>query len=1240
MLTLKPLEVVALGRTPGGHEFTQFVDSIIRAHAYACGVTHDKVKTNQRTNLADGGVDTTVDVLLTGDATGWFSNPTVWQYKATAEENISPSALHDEVNKPFAAELIKKGYAYRLCICSEITPEKKTELNEKLKTEVAALSSTAPIPRVLSAGDLAALGSLFPAIVMPMHRLTGFGIPYSAWQKNALERIRTYVPVEAWASVMEAIKQHVKFTNSPNSPVFSIQGEPGVGKTRLVLEALGSDPGLIPLTLYTDDDDGARQLARALASDQNSRAIIVVDECSVTQRIQLSEILLGHKQRARVIAIDNSGERPATGAPEHWLTRMDQSVVEKVLEKNFPEVPADRRHAYADKSGGFIRMAADLCLHDVEIEAAGNLAPILSNINDYYFQRRLTPEERTTLAALSLVTRVGYKGDLQGELDDLCRLTSLQIAQVKETANRLHDTIGFVGRGGRFFYATPAIIAQVGFAEAWRRWASPDISTFLSNIPQSLMEKFNRRVKDSASPEVRASVGEFFWDWASNLTAANLSDSNAVARLGTLTEMSPIRFLPLIRRLIETATEAELLAIIGTVPTTGKWGSRRTLVWLIEKLVRFPEHFSDCERILLRLASAESEPNIANNASGIWCQIFHVFLSGTAVPFLDRLSIVKERVLDPDPRVSELAVKAFDSLFDSHFTRMGTASVVGGRLPPEDWRPRTAAEQNACLDGIISLLGFLLSHENPKCKEAGQRIAIGNLRVILGWGYLDTIMPGLTGAKLSEPARISLISKIQEYVRYDCSPEHKGGDLEYEAKVHAWLKSLKPIDFHGRLITAIGVEPWSHAVLQDEDAWKADIAALAHEIVTDPEALKMETAWLFSDAAKSAAVLGVNIGRQDPEGKLLQFIVEATLQFKTALLAKGYVSGLLQGGAGMAPEINLAIDHIQEVAPNLAYEIFVAEPGATHGFSRLISLYDAGKLSVSAFHSFIYGGMRRTLSFDEFELALERLLACAKSDLTAFRIALQLIAFELKDEKTAGEGQTRQTPILERPKIRKAAWELLNIAATTDGTDVDSYWWAEILKVLLPTDPEQAVVVCVAGLSSHDTHLRDNASAFLAQLSATCPEHVMRCFGEALLDKTKGHYMWVAHAPIMSSLPIETVKAWLDVSGVEGARAIARHLPAPALDGNGQPYLPPLTEFVLTKYEDDDKVFRSFLLGLHGLRFYSGDIASQHDAEANLAEKFLNHPLRRIREWARDERDGARQQAERWRQNDEEDKID
>jgi len=95
---------------------------------------------------------------------------------------------------------------------------------------------------------------------------------------------------------------------------------------------------------------------------------------------------------------------------------------------------------------------------------------------------------------------------------------------------------------------------------------------------------------------------------------------------------------------------------------------------------------------------------------------------------------------------------------------------------------------------------------------------------------------------------------------------------------------------------------------------------------------------------------------------------------------------------------------------------------------------------------------------------------------------------------------------------------------------------------------------------------------------------------------------------------------------------MARHLPKPYVDDAGRAVVPPMLDQVLREY-DDDEVFERFLSGAHSGETWWGNAADRMRREAAEARKFLSHPNRRVREWAKHE------VAERMRRAEEEDRI-
>lgn len=72
--------------------------------------------------------------------------------------------------------------------------------------------------------------------------------------------------------------------------------------------------------------------------------------------------------------------------------------------------------------------------------------------------------------------------------------------------------------------------------------------------------------------------------------------------------------------------------------------------------------------------------------------------------------------------------------------------------------------------------------------------------------------------------------------------------------------------------------------------------------------------------------------------------------------------------------------------------------------------------------------------------------------------------------------------------------------------------------------------------------------------------------------------------------------------------------PLPTRDNAVQ--VPPLTEWLLSEFEDDDRVFDEFCVGRYTREMYIGSMSLYFEDTEERMKPYLNHPLRRIREWA------------------------
>src|SRR5262249_33767449 len=158
-------------------------------------------------------------------------------------------------------------------------------------------------------------------------------------------------------------------------------------------------------------------------------------------------------------------------------------------------------------------------------------------------------------------------------------------------------------------------------------------------LPESLIEPFLARVQGAGTDTMRQAVSDFFLDWAGRLGPPDLRREESVLRLGRLGEAQPGTMLPLVGGLGGSWPTDELRRIHSGYEAER---ARRQLVWLVEKLTHFTEYFWQAERLLLRLALAETEPHLGNNASRVWAALFRIVLSGVPVPFRARLHLLEK----------------------------------------------------------------------------------------------------------------------------------------------------------------------------------------------------------------------------------------------------------------------------------------------------------------------------------------------------------------------------------------------------------------------------------------------------------------------------------------------------------------------------------------------------------------------------------------------------------------------
>jgi hypothetical protein len=450
--------------------------------------------------------------------------------------------------------------------------------------------------------------------------------------------------------------------------------------------------------------------------------------------------------------------------------------------------------------------------------------------------------------------------------------------------------------------------------------------------------------------------------------------------------------------------------------------------------------------------------------------------------------------------------------------------------------------------------------------------------------------------------------------------------------VNDWLLKIKPSDFKGRIKDLVGTYQGHHLLLDKRDELESEVKTLASECLANPDSLIRMSDVIFSPNARNAFAFGYGLGNLDERAIFLDFIFESSIHYKSTEFGRGYLSSLLRAHPHYADLVNRKLDEIQVDYPTLAYELFMASIEATCALDRTLKLVDLGKLDASFLGRFAYGKKLNPLSLGDFERILVRLVAASEvGNSAALKSAIEFVSFRIFNEK-----EERMEPILDQENIRSLAWRLIELAPE----EYKSYEWTQIVEALSVYDPDRAAKTVALGMAEGNLIHLGEFITFFSALAKDYPELVMRRIGEVMLDEKMG---WKFHVYEFRSLfkfiPEEIIINWVKEHGVKGARLLARHLPLPYLSETGVATVPRITQYILDTFEDDE-VFNGFLCGVHAFQLYSGDVASQHDQEAEIAHKFLNYPSKKVREWAQIEEESALSEAKIWRQTMEERGLD
>ncbi|WP_437648871.1 hypothetical protein [Sorangium sp. So ce362] len=973
-------------------------------------------------------------------------------------------------------------------------------------------------------------------------------------------------------------------------------GSPGVGKTRLVLEALASDPSIEQrVRVAWSPEEALDALGAGRLLVRHPAVVLIVDDCPTIQVDVLAARFVaaaGPHASARLLVVTPAPEQVLANArlsPRWYLEPLDSSAARTLAARALgASTDAERVHDIARLSEGypwFVDLLARESLvegrppRDVREAAQWALAA--------HWEARPGPDlealrlrRARCLLAASITRRIDWAALSSVQREDVAR--AVGIARGEDLFDAAHQCVerGILRRnqGWKYKYVTPLVLEREVIA-----WLldpdgghDPGGRTLVRHGQIYLDDFFETLLRLGLPRELlvgmaRVGVGDLERapaDWGELRMLGLLGP-----RLRFVARHAPGATARELRQRIEASSIDELRARVE---------ERRGIVFALEELATRADAFEDAEAALLRLAQAENE-SYANNATATWASLFLVELNATHRAFAQRMALLEHRLSDPDPAVRAVALEGIQAVLATRAFRIAREAIDGAWTAPTGEEARLARAQ------AWTLLGARFGDPHPYVAAKAKRAVAGELRGAVRAGMGEHAMATLAAhlADFTESERVQLRDVLAAVRTYDA--DWLAPDGAYPGRLEALLA---PSSFKERLRQRVGA--WGPAALRENDDALDD--ALAREGLAGDVPLLHELDWLVSDEAVRAHVFAYALGRCDERGILLAGLRERARACrgvwawrKRAVFAR-YLGGWAQAGRDAAAEAvlrDLKLDAAE--APLLA--LAVMELGATDERLAWIRLAVQGDLLDEA--CVLELGRRRRWLRQVSEAAFA---AFAGALVEGTPIAHAAAALELLIEHIEDRPE-RATPL--RELVRRA---LERLAPHRVHGMTDHFW--ELGARLLVEQGEVARVAELALVALSQPHgAKEHAWKALHAAAARDARAAWWVVATALdrRDPAAGH-LQMAFMFHRSSFawPAEDVLAWVAQDARRGRTAAALVRPrAPELD--------PVLRALVQRFGPRSSVADEIVARVHST---DGAVASlaEHDAEQ----------LERARAWLAD----------------------
>ena len=1186
---------------------------LIWAEATTLGIPKNKIDVPSAINDDDGGVDASVSSTITNE--GLIKNGlTCYQIK-TGPFSLSVNAS-DEIKK-FLFTKRENNYVLKpkikYCFDNDGTFVLVLFGSDRAERELDQIISTFKEKLMEECGDAYKNAKIE---VLKQNQIIGFLEPYVSLRLSILGMTGEFYSHNEWKKfddMFHQFKQNKKLQEqlqkfqdelqkSDSSKDIRVIGEPGMGKTRFVLEAMDTEH-LAPLVVYVENPDALHHenFLTQCIKYANS-LILVVDECDSSTHKKIWNKIKYNNSKIKLITISNEFDPDPSLVRLIELEGLGDDEIKAIL-KDY-DVPSDKISQCVSFCRPSPRAAHSIGYNFKYHQSLLNSSNVVDMCDCYIAGRtQINSEEfekrKTVLMWISLFKKFGYVEPFEDEGKFIAK-------KIKEISNiTYNDFTSIIQKlksmkilqGGKTLYITSKILHIKLWTLWWERYGGPRTFT-----PEDMLIE-----EDDKNPQVSANIIKWYGDmlkyakesqYASKAIKHLLRPQGLFAQNNLLqTELGGSFFLAI----VGSDPKAAMVFLKDTVGVLSReqllesdYG-RRHVVWALESIAMRKHLFHDAARLLLKLGEAETE-TWANNASGVFTSLFSL-MSGrgasTELSPKDRIIILNEALnSDSEPQIM-LGLESCNTILETRsWTSLKPIIEPGLQDDLNPWTPKSDNEYVEIYKICLELLDNYLEKYTGNPKNKLIEILLGRAREFF---------------ILSEFSEIyfKIIAKIMEFPEYKEKTISTLIDvLHYEQKkltddVTKRLTDLKDQmvgnSFHSLLERHVGMDimldKFNDSGKYDEEANKKEILELVNTAL-DAEKLRPELKWLMTEKAKNAYRFGYELGRKDSQFSLLSMILEEQtkiLDSPSVSLLGGYFRSTYETKRSMweAELEKMAQSDLKKWIPEIASRI-----GLTDKVGMIIlNLIQNGACDVSVLKYFKFGGVITGLSEKVANQWFEHLISRNElaSTITAIDLFNGFYIFRQKEEIPLPLG----VEILTHTTLQNPATPINDI--------IIHFSWSGIAKRIIQESTEYGLKIIDVVLRNFETdsffgRYGSQIREVLAEMTEKEPRKtwqiISKYLGPPVDSRALNIKNWLrdnnfkSDRNMLECIPFDDICKWVEEDKELRSRYLATFL-KPEI-----PILDSLTWQFIVKYGEDKQV-RSELLRNFFNESWSGS-ASEH----------------------------------------------